>query len=381
MIIAPGLAELRTRIEAIDADIVRLLAARMQVVEEVAAAKLAAASPLRDRDREELLLGRLRSAGAAAGLSPHDVERLYRVILDISVARQQAHILARGDIPLRVAYQGVEGAYSHLAAQRRYARHTTGALLTGYGSFREAADAVARGLADVALLPIENSTAGSINETYDVLADGALVVTGEVVSRIEHCLLGLRGATVAQLRIVRSHPQALAQCQAYFAAHPHLVAEPALDTAGAAEAVAHAGDLTVAAIASEAAATTWGLEVLARGIQTRADNATRFVEVAPHAVPLEGDAVAKTSILLELADRPGALADILRSLASRGLSLTKLESRPTPDRAWHYRFYLDVLADAAAPPLAGALAELAPLVTTVRVLGCYAADPAGLPKP
>jgi chorismate mutase/prephenate dehydratase len=371
------LAALRDRLEQIDGQIVRLLADRMAVVEEVAAAKLVAASPLRDRDREELLLGRLRAAGAAAGLSPHDVERLYRVILDISVARQQAHVLSRGDAPLRVAYQGVEGAYSHLAAQRRYAGRTGGALLTGHGSFRAAADAVARGLADVALLPIENSTAGSINETYDLLADGGLTITGEVVARIEHCLLGVPGATLDGVRLVRSHPQALAQCQVYLAAMSGVVVEPAVDTAGAAEAVARVGDVSVAAIASEAAAATWGLVVLARGIQTRADNATRFVEVAPHAVERDPAGVAKTSLLLELADRPGALAEVLAELARRSLSLTKLESRPAPAGAWRYRFYLDVLGDAAAPPLAGALEALAPLTTELRVLGCYAAAPVG----
>src|SRR5690606_13015355 len=192
-----------------------------------------------------------------------------------SVAHQEATIRNRPDAPLRIAYQGVEGSYSHLAAQRRYGGRTGGALLTGHDSFRSAADAVVLGAADLALLPIENTTAGSINETYDLLADGKLHITGEVVSSIEHCLLALPGVPLDELRVVISHPQALAQCQAFFAQHPHLTPRPELDTAGAARRVVQIGDRTLGAIASASAAKTYGLAIVAQGIQTSSGNATR----------------------------------------------------------------------------------------------------------
>src|SRR6185503_18371798 len=208
----PDLAQLRDRIEAVDRKIIALVAERLKIVEDVVAAKLAAASPFRDREREELLLQRLRGLAIEAGLDPHQVERLYRVVMDMSVAHQEATVRNRSDAPLRIAYQGVEGSYSHLAAQRRYAGRPGGALLTGHDSFRAAADAVASGVADLALLPIENTTAGSINETYDLLAAGALHITGEEIAAIEHCLLALPGVGLDELRIVMSHPQALAQC-------------------------------------------------------------------------------------------------------------------------------------------------------------------------
>lgn len=382
----PQLGELRARIEELDRQVLALLAARMRIVEDVVAAKLAAASPFRDRTREELLLGRLRGEAVALGLDPHEVERLYRVVMDMSVAHQEARVRAREDAPLRVAYQGVEGSYSHLAAQRRYAGRAGGALLAGHDSFRGAAVAVADGTADLALLPIENSTAGSINETYDLLAPGTLTITGEVVSAVEHCLLALPGATLAGLRVVRSHPQALAQCQAFFAAHPHLRAQADVDTAGAARAVRDAGDPTQAAIASAAAATTYGLAIVASAIQTERANATRFVEIARRAVAVAPDTIAKTSLVLVLADRPGALGEVLTRMAARGLSLTKLESRPIPQTPWQYRFYLDVLGHAAGASMQAALAELAALTIELRVLGCYPAEivgpaqnPAGVP--
>lgn len=367
------LSTLRDRIDTVDRQIIALLAERLRIVEDVAIAKLEAASPFRDREREELLLLRLRERATEAGLDPHQIEALYRVIMNMSIAHQEATMRNRPDAPLRVTYQGVEGSYSHLAAQRRYGGRTGGAHLTGHDSFRSAADAVIHGAADLALLPIENTTAGSINETYDLLADGKLHITGEVVSAIEHCLLALRGVALDELRVVISHPQALAQCQAFFAQHPHLTARPELDTAGSARRVAQSGDRTLAAIASTAAARTYGLDIIAQGIQTNAGNATRFVEISLHAAPLVDGAAAKTSLLLALADRPGALGEVLMRFGKYNLSLTKLESRPIPSAPFTYRFYMDVMGHAASAPFQAALAEIQPLTTELRVLGTYPA--------
>ncbi|HEU0033038.1 MAG TPA: prephenate dehydratase [Kofleriaceae bacterium] len=369
----PDLGSLRDRIETVDRQIIALIAERLAIVEEVAEAKLAAASPFRDRVREDTLLGRLRAMATEAKLDPHEIERMYRVIMDMSVAHQERAVRERSDVPLRVAYQGVEGSYSHLAAQRRYGGRAGGALLTGRDSFRAAADDVIHGAADLALLPIENTTAGSINETYDLLAHGELHITGEVVSAIEHCLLALPGVRLDELRVVMSHPQALAQCRDFFARHPDLTAQPELDTAGSARRVASAGDRTLAAIASSAAAKTYGLAIVAQGIQSAAGNATRFVEVALRPAPMAEGVPAKTSLVLSLADRPGALGEILTHFASRGLSLTKIESRPIPEAPFTYRFYIDVLGHAASGPFAAVLDELRSLTTELRVLGSYPA--------
>jgi chorismate mutase / prephenate dehydratase len=371
------LGSLRDRIEGVDRKILELLAERLAIVEDVVEAKLAAASPFRDRQREEILVGRLRAMAVELGLDPHQVERLYRVVMDMSVAHQEQHVRDRDDVPLRVAYQGVEGSYSHLAAQRRYAGCPGGVLLTGHESFASAASAVREGAADLALLPIENTTAGSINETYDLLAHGELHVTGEVVAAIEHCLLALPGVALDELRVVMSHPQALAQCREFFQHHPNLTAQPEIDTAGAARRVATANDRTLAAIASSAAARTYGLAIVAQGIQSAAGNATRFVEVSPRPAPVAEGTPAKTSLVLALADRPGALGEILLRFAARGLSLTKIESRPIPEAPFTYRFYIDVLGHAASAPFVAVLDELRALTTELRVLGSYPAAVAG----
>lgn len=367
----PDLVSLRDRIEAVDRQLIALVAERLKIVEDVAAAKLAAASPFRDREREDLLLQRLRGLAIAAGLDAHQIERLYRVIMDMSVAHQEATVRARVDAPLRVSYQGVEGSYSHIAAQRRYAGRPGGALLTGHDTFRAAAETVTSGASDLALLPIENTTAGSINETYDLLAAGSLHITGEVVSVIEHCLLALPGVTLAELRTVISHPQALAQCHDLFARQAHLTPRADVDTAGAARRVAEANDRTLGAIASAAAARRYGLAVVASGIQSAAGNATRFVEVALRPAPMPEGVTAKTSLVFALADRPGVLGEILQRLSARNLSLTKLESRPIPEAPFTYRFYADVLGHAASEPFHAALDDIRPLTTDLRVLGTY----------
>jgi chorismate mutase/prephenate dehydratase len=370
---SPDLATLRERIEAVDRKIIELIGERLRIVEGVVEAKLANASPFRDREREESLIGRLRGIAAEVGVDPHQVERLYRVVMDMSVAHQEQLVRDRDDLPLRVTYQGVEGSYSHLAAQRRYAGRTGGALLTGFDTFRGAAHAVLTGAADLALLPIENTTAGSINETYDLLAAGGLCITGEVVAAIEHCLLAMPGVRIEELRFVLSHPQALAQCSDFFAQHPYLKPQSELDTAGSARKVASANDRTLAAIASSAAAKTYGLKILAQGIQTSAGNATRFVEIATRPTPVQENAPAKTSLVLSLADRPGALGEVLMRFAARNLSLTKLESRPIPEAPFTYRFYVDVMGHAASVPFVGALEDIKPLTTELRVLGTYQA--------
>jgi chorismate mutase / prephenate dehydratase len=370
---APDLTSLRDRIEAVDRQIIALLAERLAIVEGVVEAKLAAASPFRDREREEALIGRLRAMAVEARLDPHQVERMYRVVMDMSVAHQEALVRAREDVPLRVAYQGVEGSYSHLAAQRRYANTPGGALLVGNDTFRAAIEAVTSGAVDLALLPIENTTAGSINETYDLLTHNPLHITGEVVSAVEHCLLALPGVVLDELRVVISHPQALAQCGDFFAKHPHLTARAELDTAGSARRVASANDRTLAAVASSAAAKTYGLAIVAQGIQSAAGNATRFVEISPRPAPVPENTPAKTSLVLALADRPGVLGEILLKLSARNLSLTKLESRPIPEAPFTYRFYADVLGHSSSAPFAAALDEIRLLTTELRILGTYPA--------
>jgi len=365
------LQSVRESIEEVDRQILACLKRRMALVEAIAQTKIDAAAPFRDRAREEQVLQRVRHHAVQLGLDAHEIERLYRSIMEMSIARQQAWLEGLETTPLRIAYQGVEGSNSHLAAQRRYAGRPGGALLSGHETFREAAVAVIDGTADRALLPIENTTAGSINETYDLLAEGGLTITAEVVSHVEHCLLVLPGVALEELRMVISHPQALAQCDVFLRGLPSIQTRAEFDTAGAARIVRERNDRTLGAIASETAARLHGLDVLARGIQSSHGNFTRFVEVARDAAPCPPRAACKTSLLLALAHRPGALGTVLTHFGARGVNLTKIESRPVPGSPWQYRFHLDLDGHAASEPVALALEDIRPFTTEMRVLGTY----------
>lgn len=375
----PDLEAVRVAIESIDEEILDALRRRMDLADDVARAKLAAAAPFRDQRREDLLLRRIRTRAAEHGLDPHEVERIWRLFIDMSVARQQALVTRQDTTPLRVGYPGVEGSYSHLAARQRYANRPGGVLLTGFDLPREAMDALRRGEQDLVLLPIENTTAGSMNETYDLLADGGMVITAELVSQVDHRLLGLPGAKLGGLREVLSHPQALAQCETFLRTRvPWARPLPDVDTGGAAQKVRERNDPAVAAIASETAAQRFGLEVLARELQPASDY-TRFVEVGREPTPLAPGVPCKTSFMMVLEHKPGTLGEMLQRLTLRGVNLSKIESRPIPGQPWQYRFYLDVEGHAASAPLIAALDDIRPLTSYLRVLGTYARaeDPHG----
>ncbi|ADO71441.1 prephenate dehydratase [Stigmatella aurantiaca] len=367
----PDINQLRADIERIDTEIMDALRRRMSLADDIARTKLADASPLRDPPREEMVLHKVREVATAHGLDPHEIERIYRLIMDMSVSRQQSLIQRLDTTPLRVGYPGIEGSYSHLAARQRYRGRNGGVLLTGMETGREVLDALRRGTLDVALLPIENTSAGSMNETYDLLAEGGAFITGELVSQVYHRLLGLPGARLEDIRTVISHPQALSQCEAFLRKVPWIRPTPEYDTSGAALKVRERNDPTVAAIASDTAAQRFGLEVLVRDIQHAAGNYTRFVEVSREASPIPAEANCKTSLMVVLEHRPGTLGKVLTALSQRGVNLAKLESRPIPGEPWRYRFYLDLEGHAADAPLVAALQDLQPLTSSMRVLGTY----------
>ena len=283
-------------------------------------------------------------------------------------ASDRAPTVASADAP-RVAFQGEHGAYSDEAI----VLHWGGAARAVPA--RECADvaaAVERGAVDYGLLPIENTLAGSVVATYDALAAAPhATVVGEVVLPIHHCVLALPGASLASLATVESHPIALAQCRRFLAAHEHVEARAAYDTAGAARAVAERGDARCAAIASRAAAARFGLRVLAADVEDRADNQTRFLVIARSPAAIPPATAARTVMLAHTDNVPGALLRLLAPIAEAGLNMSKLESRPagTP---WSYGFFLEVEHQSADPRLDSVVAALREAAQELRVLGTYA---------
>lgn len=377
--VSKPLSELRDALNNVDTRLVDALVERQNIVAEVARLKTGGTSPLRDRTREEEILTRIVDLGVAAGLDRSFVVNVFRQVLEYSVRVQQEALIdadnphRKLDRPIVVVYQGGEGAYSHLAANKHFGARGVPVTYRGCLSFREMLEAVQHQAADYAVLPIENTTAGSINEAYDLLAEMDLMLVGEEIQKVEHCLVTLPGVTIDQVRAVFSHPQALAQCGDFLASLPNCRVQPHTDTALSVVKVKEDGDPTQAAIASEDAARRHGLQVLRRGIANQRENFTRMVIAAADPVTFDLRIPCKTSLIIATPHEEGALLACLNVLADHGLNLTKLESRPRPNTPWEYLFYVDFEGNLVDPRVKDALGRLAVLTSYLKVLGSYPA--------
>ena len=266
-----------------------------------------------------------------------------------------------------VAFQGENGAYSQEAAHQFFGAEVD---TLPCRTFEDIFLAVEEGRADYGILPIENSAAGSINKAYDLLLERDLKIWGEVFLRVRHCLLANPGTKLEDVRWVRSHPQALAQCERFLARHG-MEPVPAYDTAGSAKDLAAAPEPGTAVIANALAARLYGLEVLSTGIEDLPFNYTRFF-ILGHEDPPRAER-NKTSVVFATRHVPGALYACLGEFAQRGLNLTKLESRPRRNKPWHYIFYLDFEGHWQDPPCAEALLGLLHKATFLKLLGSYPA--------
>jgi prephenate dehydratase len=267
-----------------------------------------------------------------------------------------------------VAFQGERGAYSEAAALAHFDK-TIEPLACA--TFEEVFERVQQASCDRGIIPIENSLAGSIHRNYDLLLRHELHIVGEKIHRVQHCLIAMPGVRLSEIKLIVSHPQALAQCEQYIT-HLGAAREPAYDTAGAVKMLKEAGRRDRAAIASRHAAEVYQMSTLAEGIEDDAANFTRFLVLARE--PIVPASPAKTSIVFTLRNVPGALFKALSVFALRDLDLTKIESRPRAGSPWEYLFYLDFVASTAESVAARALDHLAELATTLRVLGSYPRD-------
>jgi prephenate dehydratase len=265
-----------------------------------------------------------------------------------------------------VAFQGEHGAYSEEALFQHFGEGTTSLPCH---AFEHLFAAVESGKADFAVLPVENSTAGSINKSFDLLLDHDVKVHGEILLRVRHCLLTLPGQA-DKIREVRSHPQALAQCEGFLNRNKY-VAVPWYDTAGSAKDLAASPAEGVAVIASKLCAKRYGLEIVQEGIEDLRNNYTRFFVIGLGDAEVRG--TAKTSLVFAVPNTPGSLLHALNEFAHRRINLTKIESRPRRNRPWHYVFYLDFDGHWQDPPAREALIHLLSRAAFVKLLGSYPA--------
>ncbi|WP_296400431.1 prephenate dehydratase [Acidaminococcus timonensis] len=269
-----------------------------------------------------------------------------------------------------VGYQGVPGAYSHLALQQYFAGKPVEAH--NFMLFEDVVAAVMDGTVRYGVLPIENSSTGGITEVYDLVRRYGAFIVGEKIVKVEHCLLGLPGAKLDDITEVYSHPQGFSQCRAFFKEHPAMQQFNYYNTAKAAEMVAQKKDIHKAAVAGAQAADQYGLAILARGINTNQSNYTRFIIISRQQ-ELAADA-DKITLIVSLKHQPGSLYRVLSHFARYYINMTNIESRPIPGRPWEYYFHMDITGHLTDEAVQKALGDLPEDTTECKILGNYRAD-------
>lgn len=374
------LTELRQEIDQIDAQMTQLFRRRMAVTQQVGEYKRAHGMKVLDPEREaQVLAGKVAQVEDALKA---DVTNFYESIMAIS-RRQQQRLLQEEDpwldalhrdlnhvrAPLsapRILYQGEAGAYAEQAAVDFFGESCTRRHVPAWEDIFLQLRA---GEGDYGVLPIENTSTGSINQVYDLLSQYGAYIVGEQRVHVSHCLLALPGADLNGIRQVYSHEQGLLQCGDFLKHYPDWRQCVMDNTAAAAKLVAERGDSTCAAIGSRRCAQLYGLQVLAEGIHSNAANDTRFVVVSPVMELRENR--DKISALFTLSHQTGTLHRILTVFTAAGLNMLKLESRPIPGRPWEYRFFVDFTGDLTADGMDDVLREMSQASETFRVLGNY----------
>lgn len=372
------LGDLRKQIDSVDEQIVSLYEERMDICKHVAEVKIETGKKVFDREREKEKIAKVKS------LTHNDFNRtgigeLFEQIMSMSRKLQYQLLAEKGsmgrlpfigvdslvDDRVRVVFQGAEGAYSQAAMHQYFGEEVNSFHVD---TFRDACCAIEEGSADFAVLPIENSTAGIVNEIYDLLVEFENYIVGEQIIKIEHCLLGVPGTRLEDIRTVFSHPQSLMQSARFLAAHDwKQISLP--NNAFAARKVAQEGDCTQAAIASEYAGKVYGLEVLKKPVNQSETNSTRFIIITNQKI-FRKDA-KKVSICFEIAHESGSLYHMLSHFIYNNLNMTKIESRPIEGRNWEYRFFVDFDGNLADSAVKNALRGLRDEAQNMRILGNY----------
>ncbi len=373
------LLELRKQIDSIDSSIVELYEKRMEISRQVAEYKIETGKKVLDKEREIQKIAAVKAL-THNDFNKHGIEELFEQIMSVSRKLQYQLLTEHGSMgrlpfigvdeletkKARVVFPGAEGAYTQAAMQEFFGDEINSFHVD---TFRDAMVAIDEGSADFAVLPIENSTAGIVNEIYDMLVEFENYIVGEQIIKIEHCLMALPGTKMEDIKTVYSHPQSLMQSAGYLREHPLWQQISMNNNAFAARKIAEEQDKTQAAIASEYAAKTYGLEVLEKGVNDLKNNSTRFIVVTNQKI-FKKDA-NKISICFEVDNESGALYRMLSHFIYNNLNMNKIESRPLEGRTWEYRFFIDFDGNLADSAVKNALRGLRDEARNMKILGNY----------
>ena len=375
-----GLQEYREKLDRIDTEILRLFTERMDTAGEIAGWKKENSLPVLDLRREREKLRAIEDA-SREGLSDYSYI-LFSTLLELSrsyqnrlMNRQSAETeairRAIADTPQLfpqrpvVACQGVEGAYSGIACEKLFARPS----IFYFSTFDAVFSAVEKGLCQYGVIPVENSTAGTVNAVYDLMEKHDFRIVRSIRVKVDHNLLVKPGVRVEDIREIYSHGQAIAQCRGFLQKFPNVKVIPCENTAIAAKMVAEAKEPGVAALSSRSCAKLYGLTAVMESVQDSADNYTRFICISKNLEIYPG--ADRTSLMMVVRDEPGSLSKVLSRFAVLGINMHKLESRPIPGRSWEYLFYFDLDCPVYSPNFIQLMGELSDLSEKYEYLGSY----------
>jgi len=350
-----SLEDLRKRIDKTDTEIVKLIGERIRIAREIGGEKKREGKQINDRAREERVSEHIKRIARSENMDQEVIESIYRQIMTVCRRTQG----------IEVAFPGEPGAYSEEAALKFFGPL---AITKPQESLEDVFRAVEQDEVQFGIAPIENSLEGTIGRSYDLLLASSLKVCGELELRVTHCLVANPETRLDAIKKVYSHPQALGQCRTFLKQLGCRLA-PTSDTAISVKMLKEKGLTDAGAIASARAAEIYQMKILAREIEDNPSNFTRFFILAKEDCPPSGN--DKTSIVFSVRHRPMALYDLLSKFASNGVNLTKIESRPTRQKAWEYNFYLDFEGHREDKAPRGVLASLEETALFLRVLGSY----------
>ncbi|MFM2588964.1 prephenate dehydratase [Vibrio sp. TBV020] len=376
-----SLEEIRLRLNELDDQLLQLLSERRQMSIEVAKSKVQTSKPIRDAEREQQLLVKLINNGNQKyDLDAQYITKLFHTIIEDSVLLQQSYLqnLANPELsrkPLaRVAFLGSKGSYSHLASREYFSRKNTELIELNCEHFKGVTNTVESGHADYGVLPIENTSSGSINEVYDLLQHTTLYIVGELTLPIEHCLVATADLRLEEIKTLYSHPQPHAQCSEFLSKLKGVKLESCASTADAMRKVKEMKRTDVAAIGNASSGKLYGLQSIQGNIANQTENHTRFIVVARKPVEVSTQIPAKTTLIMSTSQEAGSLVETLLVLQRYSINMTKLESRPIMGNPWEEMFYVDLESHLDSQQMQQALIELTKITKHLKVLGCYPSE-------
>lgn len=374
------LTEIRQRITQIDRHLLKLLSERHRLAFDVVRSKEITQKPLRDIEREKLLLQELVNFAEAENyqLDADYITQIFQRIIEDSVRTQQAYLQNKLNRPktseISIAFLGMRGSYSHLAS-RQFAKNYPNSLIElSCDNFEQVFQKVKEGEADYGVLPLENTTSGSINEVYDLLQHTNLTLVGELAYPIKHCLLAATPVDLSQIDTIYTHPQPAQQCSHFLQELNKVHIKYCESSSHAMQMVARLNQPNCVAISNEDGGKLYGLEVIKTAIANQENNITRFIVVSREAINVSPQVQTKTLLLMTTSQQAGALVDALLVFKQHGIRMLKLESRPIYNKPWEEMFYIELDANIHAENTQSAMHTLKQVTSFLKVLGCYPSE-------